>query len=164
MKIFHLPLLIVLFLGVSVGCDDGVVKNTPVVDPHSGNDHGPRVHPTEHIHQGELVELGDGEYHGEVVRDDEAGTVTIYVLDSAAKKQVAIKATQINVNVKVGPEPVRFPLAASPDDSDAEGRSSRFVSSDAGLMKVLDAKGTNPLLSLRIEGESYRGRITRDHQ
>ena len=165
MKIFHLPLLIALFLVGPSGCDDGVVKNTPTAggDTHAGHDHDAHAHPTEGPHHGDLVELGDEEYHGEVVHDEDAGTVTIYVLDSSATKQFAIKATEIKINVSVGPEPMQFSLAASPDDSDAEGRSSRFVSSDAELIQLLDTKSITPMLALRIEGKSYRGRITHNH-
>ncbi len=49
------------------------------VDVHS--------HPTEGPHHGTLIELGKEEYHAELVHDDKM--VTIYILDSAAKKGCA---------------------------------------------------------------------------
>ena len=57
-------------------------------------EHG-HSHPTEGPHHGSLIELGDEEYHGELVHDDKAGTVTIYLLDSSAREAVAVKSRGI---------------------------------------------------------------------
>lgn len=47
---------------------------------------------------GDLVELGNEEFHAEVVHG-EAGSVTVYILDSAAKVTVPIDATELTINV-----------------------------------------------------------------
>ena len=59
-------------------------------------------------HKGTLVELGDEEFHAEIVHDDEMGMVTVYLLGSDAKTAVATDAKDIAVNAKVSKEIV-FP-------------------------------------------------------
>ncbi len=128
------------------------------VDTHAGHDH-----PSEGPHRGDLIELGNEEYHAELLHDEEAGTVTIYVLDGAATAQVPIDATEITINAKHDGTPEQFPLAASPDANDPEGKSSRFVSDDKELAAHLDEDGADPRLVLTINGKSYRGEITHSH-
>ena len=48
------------------------------------------AHPSEGPHHGTLVELGNEEFHAEVVHDDKS--VTVYVLDAGATKAVPIDA------------------------------------------------------------------------
>ncbi len=148
-----------------VGCgadptNEGPVTSGPpdTIDPHAGH-----AHPTEGPHHGDLIELGNEEFHAEILHDETAGTVTIYVLDSAATKQVPIDSTEITINVKHDGQPEQFKLAASPDSSDPPQKSSRFVSTDAELGHHLDEDGAEPRLVLSIGGKSYRGVITHSH-
>lgn len=131
------------------------------VDSHEGHDHDAHAHPSEGPHHGDLIELGNEEYHAEILHDDAA--VTIYVLDGAATEQVPIDATEITINAKHDGTPEQFQLTASPDASDPAGQSSRFVSSDAELAAHLDEEGSDPRLVLTINGKSYRGEISHDH-
>lgn len=132
-------------------------------DDHDGHDHGEHAHPSEGPHHGDLVELGNEEFHAEILHDDDAGTVTIYVLDSGATVQVPIEATEIMINVKHDGKPEQFKLAATPDENDPEGKSSRFVSTDKELAAHLDEEDAAPQLVLSINGKSFRGKITHDH-
>lgn len=121
-------------------------------------------HATEGPHGGSLIELGNEEYHAELVHDDAAGTVTIYVLDSAAKASVPIDATDVTINLKRDGQGEQFKLAASADQSDPSGKSSRFVSSDAELATGLDQEGAAPQLVITINGKQYRGAIEHEHE
>ncbi|APZ92768.1 hypothetical protein [Fuerstiella marisgermanici] len=153
------------------GCADTADDNSaPVtdlppatVDDHDGHDHGTHDHPSEGPHHGELVELGDDQYHGEVVHNEETGGVTVYILDGSATKQVAIDAADVRINVKHGDKPEQFKLAAKPDDGDEDGKSSRFASANKELGTLLDADGAAPQLVVKIDGKSYRGSISHSH-
>ena len=131
-----------------------------------GHEHNPvslHFHPTEGPHQGELVELGNEEYHAELVHDDAAGIVTAYVLDSSAKLAVPISATEILVNLSHDGHAEQFALAASPQSSDPSGKSSRFVSTNAELAEDLDNDAVTAQLVVKIRGKQYRGAIGHGH-
>ncbi len=132
---------------------------------HEGHDHAGHGHdhPSEGPHHGHLIELGGEEYHAEFVHDEQAGTITVYILDGAAKETVPIEATEININLKHDGQGEQFQLAASPDEGDADGKSSRFVSDDAELAEDLHREGAEAQLVLQIGGKAYRGKIEHDH-
>ncbi len=130
---------------------------------HEGHDHGGHSHDHVGPHEGHVVELGGDEFHAEFVHDEEAGTVTVYVLDGAAKETVAIEATEISINLKHDGQGEQFKLAASPDAGDADGKSSRFISNDAELGDDLHHEGAEAQLVLQIAGKAYRGKIEHDH-
>ena len=132
------------------------------VDSHEGHDHG-HEHPSEGPHHGDLVELGNEEYHAEVVHDEAAGSVTVYILDSSAKVAVPIEAPEVTLNVAHDGNPEQFKLAASPDTCDTAGKSSRFVASDKELIEHLDEEGTTAKLVLTIDGKSYTGQVEHHH-
>ncbi|MBD3675363.1 MAG: hypothetical protein HUJ26_17760 [Planctomycetaceae bacterium] len=170
----HLTTALVASLSIAmVGCadnepsSDGPVSTGPpaTVDDHEGHDHGPggHDHPTEGPHHGSLIELGAEEYHAEMVHAEESGSVTIYILDSAAKTAVPIEASEITINLKHDGKGEQFKLAAKPDSGDAEGKSSRFVSSDKELGEDLHSEDAEATLVLSINGKSYRGKIAHDH-
>ncbi len=122
------------------------------------------AHPSEGPHHGSLIELGQETYHAELVHDEKAGTVTIYLLDGpTAKTAVATDAPEVTINVKHDGKPEQFQLAAKPEAGDPEGKSSRFVSNDAELMKDLDEEHTEASLMVKIEGKPYNGQISHSH-
>jgi hypothetical protein len=105
-------------------------------------------------HGGNAVELGKGhKYHVEMVDDDDAGSVSIYILDGELKKEVPIEAAEITLNVTVKGKPEFFKLAAS---GAKDGKASRFDSTDKRLFEIIEgevdekAKGR---LSVTIGGE-----------
>ena len=118
-------------------------------------------HPTEGPHHGTLIELGKEEYHAELVHDDK--TVTIYILDSAAKTAVPIDSLELVINLVHDGKPEQFKLAASPDAGDPSGKSSRFALQDAELIEELEHAHAAAKLSVLIGGKSYRGDIKHDH-
>jgi hypothetical protein len=153
------------------GCSQPTADEQPTDGPVEIADNPPppppdgeHAHPSEGPHHGSLIELGGEEYHGELVHDEKAGTVTVYVLDGSAKQAVPIDAPAVTINVKHASGADQFPLKAQPDASDPEGRSSRFVSNDAKLARLLDAEGTEARLMLKIEGKSYNGLVAHEHE
>jgi len=121
-------------------------------------------HPTEGPHHGILVELGDDEYHGEVVHDDKTATLTVYILDGSAKKQVPIDAKAVVINLKHDGKPEQFKLPALPDKDDPQGKSSRFQLKNKELVEAHDAKGSDAKLTVRINGTSFTGGIAAGHK
>ncbi|HIF01079.1 MAG TPA: hypothetical protein EYG03_05485 [Planctomycetes bacterium] len=165
-----LPLIAVAVISVT-GCQESVespVSSSPVStlppdtmgDP---DDHDAHAHPSEGPHHGDLVELGNEEYHAEVVHDEDHGRLEIYILDGSATKQVAIDTTELTINISHDGQPEQFILTAKPDEGDEDGKSSRFVSDDKELAEHLDEEGTSPRMVVKINGKSYRGEIKHDH-
>lgn len=116
-------------------------------------------HPSHGPHGGDLIELGNEEYHAEVLIDGES--VTIHILDGHATGAIGIEAAEITLNLARPDGPRQFALAARPDDGDAAGTSSRFVSDDAELYGLLRQSDTQARLSLTINGKPYTGRYER---
>lgn len=169
LRLSPLPLLTSLSLvWFAAGCGDApdskkpkeVSGGPPKTVETSGHEHDHGDPP----HHGTLIELGDEEYHAELVHDEKAKTVTVYILDSAAKKAVPIEAAEIVINLKHDGKPEQFPLKADPDSGDPQGKSSRFVSKDAELAEDLDHKGANPQLAVQVAGKSYVGKIAHEHE
>lgn len=155
-----------------------------------GHDHGEEghAHPSEGPHGGDLIELGNEEYHAELIHpnhhdddaiphkdgdheeghDDHEGDhdhagITIYILDGSAEKTVAIDATEITLNLSHDGKPEQFKLAAMPTDTDAEGKSSRFASDNKDLLEHFHEEEIEGTLVLKINGKSYRGKVAHDH-
>lgn len=156
-----------LSLALVAGCGETTPPSPPPSKPvaHSeGDGHAEHAHPEVGPHKGHLIELGNEEYHAELVHaEDAGGKVTIYVLDSAAKKAVPIEATELTINLKHDGKGEQFKLAADPQEGDGEGKSSRFVSDDKELAEDLDADGTEARLVVEIAGKSFTGEIKHEH-
>ena len=176
----------------------------PDEEPHAGH-----PHPSHGPHGGDLIELGNEEYHAELVHphvhhddvhhgdspehanDDgeehhkgehdndpeghhedgdhghaahEHAGITIYILDGAARNEVPIEAAEITLNLTLDGNPVQYKLAANSDSGDAGGKSSRFASSEKGLLELFhEAEHVEGTLVLSIGGKSYRGSLAHDH-
>ncbi len=134
------------------GCG-GAPSAPPVADVHD--------HPTEGPHHGELVELGNEEYHAEIVHS--AGAVSVFILDGSASSPVAIEATEVTINLSHDGQAEQFKLPASAEPGDAAGKSSRFTLSDPELASDLDTEGTAAKLVVSINGKSYTGKLQHEH-
>lgn len=115
-------------------------------------------------HKGSLVELGDEEYHAEVVHDEKAGTVTIYLLGSDAKTAVSTDAKEVVVNAKVKGKAVQMKLKAAPQKGDKTGTTSCFASKSKELMELLDNEEVKPILRVTIAGKTFNGAIEHEHE
>ena len=161
-----LALTAAAFAGCAPEADDlpAMTDAPPVLDPHAGHDHG--AHPTEGPHGGGLIELGDEEYHGELIHDEAAGTITVYLLNDHADEAVPIEATEVSIFVKLDGAPETYVLTAVPQGDDPAGQSSRFVSGDTEfdrqLGERLNAEGVEARLMVRIADRSYSGDIAHE--
>lgn len=140
------------------GCGQSPTSEAPPAGSADSHEH-----PTEGPHHGSLIELGNEEYHAELVHDEQAQTISVYLLDSAAKQAVAIDAAEVTVNLSHDGQAEQFSLVASPESSDPPGRSSRYVSSSAELAEELDHNHAEAQLVATINGKQYRGAVAHDH-
>ncbi len=156
------PLALLASLLWIAGCSSDTSTTTPVAGtPPAGGAH---AHADEGPHGGHIVELGAEDYHAEVVDDDKSGAVTVYILGSDAKTAKPIEATEVTINIKHAGEGEQFKLAASPDQGDPQGKSSRFTLTDKHLTEDMHAKDADAQLVIDVEGKQLRGKIEGDHK
>lgn len=115
-------------------------------------------------HKGQLIELGDEEYHAEFVLDEKSHTVSIYLMDGAAKNYVAIPAKEITVTLKHDGKPESFKLKAKPQKADPAEMSSMFMLKDEEFVHDLHHKGSDPRLMLKIDGKPFSAKIELNHK
>lgn len=124
------------------------------------HDHGHEQGP----HKGELIELGEEEFHAEVVFDEEAAKVSLYLLGPDAKTAVAIEAKELSLEMPGKDAPVTHALAAAPQEGDGEGKSSRFETKTADLFEAFHH---NPKAAgkfkVTLGGKEFAGEIKHDH-
>ena len=120
-------------------------------------------HPTVGPHKGSLIELGVEEYHAELVHDDDAHKVTIYLLGPDAKTIATSSEATIPLNFVVDGKPVQYALKAAPQDGDAAGSSSRFELVDEALCKAIDDEKAKGKLNVTLGGKPYSGELKHDH-
>lgn len=108
------------------------------------------------------MELGNEEFHAEVVHG-EGGSVSVYILDSAAKVAVPIDATKLTINITHDGNAEQFRLPADRDAADPDGKSSRFSLKDEELAKDLESHDASARLVVMINGKSYSGKIAHAH-
>ena len=159
--LFSCALMVAFFL--FVGCD-AKPASKPAADEHhegDGHDHSTGAHPETGPHQGQLVELGNEEYHAEVVHNEATHTVSIYLLDKSAKTSVSIADAELTINLIADGKPAQFKLPAARLAEDPDGKSSCFVLVDERLCEAMDAPDSKPRLNVTIEGKPYSG--TLDH-
>jgi hypothetical protein len=135
-------------------------------------------HPDKGPHGGDVIELGCGEFHAELVHPQHPGedeAVIVYMLGASAEAPLAIDAKELMLQVKHGGRGEQFPLAAMPVETDAPGTSSRFASREVRLIELLDgghnehhreheghhehAEHPKSQLVVKIHGKQYRGEI-----
>lgn len=124
-------------------------------DEHAHPEHGP--------HNGQLIELGDEEYHAELIDDEKTATVTIYLLDGKAKGPVGVESPTLTINVRQGRKPLQFQLKAAPQKGDGQGTSSRFVLKNKQLVQLLDNDKAEKRLRVTIKGKAYNAKIEHHH-
>lgn len=147
-----IPILLTLAV---IGCNSS--SQAPIAE--DAHDHG-----HEHAsgpHGGDILELG--EYHGELVHDHDANTVTVFILDGAAAENVPVDAKEAVINITREGLAKQFKLTASPVEGEPENFSSRFVSSEAELITELDNEGTAAVFAVDINGEPHRGIVEHHH-
>jgi hypothetical protein len=116
-------------------------------------------------HDGDLIELGNEEYHAEMVHDEDTHKVTFHILDSAAKKSVPISAKEVVVNYTAGGKPQQFSIPAAPLPGEPEGQSSRFeVVSEELCESICHDTKAKARLAVTVDDKQYNGAIeAHDH-
>jgi len=160
MQILHLTAL--GGLAFMLGCPDSAqtfreldhkddVTNTTPDDHH--HDTGP--------HGGHIVELGD--YHGEVTFSPER-VLTVYILDGAATKPVALEKATAKVHAHVGTDEKEIALTSSPQEGETDGKTSRFVAAaDQVPEAIKDIEDLQGEVILVIDGKETVGPIEHHH-
>ena len=123
-------------------------------------------HDHDHAHLGpnggDIVEIGEEEYHAEWTHDHDSGLVTVFILDKDMKKEVPIEAAEIEIATKVADGEKTYKLAATNASEGDNPTASRFALEDKTLMTILDAAGTEgtaATLNLTIAGKPYAAKF-----
>jgi len=158
----RLSLISGVTLSLLIGCggsDDFQEFNPGDIKPADPGAHDHHHHHGEDHkapHGGTLVALGDHQYHAEIVWDETAKTITVYVLDGEAEKAVPISAGEISLATGTGDKAEKHTFAAQPEEGDGEGKSSRFVSTDKALFETFhDNDSATGQIDLSIDGKSF---------
>jgi hypothetical protein len=111
-------------------------------------------------HGGHLIELGrEHEYHAELVEDEKAKMITVYMLDKKLK-EMAIDQPLVVMNLMVDGHAKTLELAAA---NAIDGKASRFESSDPALFEALFKHEATGKFRATINGVPYSGDIKHDH-
>ena len=145
-------LLLACVAFVAVGCSQPT-ETTEHDHDHAEDDHGGHHH--EAPHGGALIALGDHVGHGELLID-EAGKVTLYLLDGEA--EAPIRVTQETITIEITPEggdTLVVDLAAVENvlTSETVGDTSQFEGTSEELAGVEHADGR--ILSIDFRGVQF---------
>lgn len=154
------------FALVLAGCTDSSSEFTEVGhdesevghDDHSGHGHGAHG-----PNGGEIVEVGNEEFHAEVVVDEDKHRIDVFILGSDAKTAKPIAASEISISFKHGDEVEEFKLAASALEGEVEGQASKFSITDEELFEELHEHSEGATLSFAAGGESLSGTVKHSH-
>ena len=142
---------------LAVGCD-GANSNYKTAKELSGGKSAVDEH--EHgagPHGGAIVELGNDEYHAELVLDGQAHVLRVYMLGGDAKTTSPVTVSEITV---VTEDNQSLKLPAKPQVGDTDGKSSLFELVDEKAVEGLEKAGyLHGSLQLEIAGKPYRGDI-----
>ena len=124
------------------------LKKAAVTDHHE-HEKGP--------HGGSLVELGEEEFHGEIILDHDAHTLRVLLLGKDAKTAAPSEAKELTVT-PAGKAPLT--LKAVPLETDGEGKSSRFELVDEDVVhKLMDEGSIHGTLNVSFGDKPYSGEI-----
>tara|TARA_R110002111_G_scaffold262875_1_gene342498 strand:+ start:41571 stop:42191 length:621 start_codon:yes stop_codon:yes gene_type:complete len=132
-----------LGLALFVGCSSK--DDTRKFDAKDSEASVEAEHAHDHAHEhgpngGHLLEVGEEQYHLEVVFDDKARTLTAYVLGPDAKTAFPIAGEAIDFDLEIGDKEHEIPLAAKPLEGEKEGKSSRFVAEGKAIPDSIKAE------------------------
>lgn len=161
MRVPKFAACLLLCLLIAAGCG-------PKEDEHDhSHDHGSHA-----PHGGHLITLDSPDYSAEWTHDDAKGKLTIFILDKAGKKDVAIATDVVKITGKKkmggSEEPVGFEysLLAVNASSDDPPKASRFENSKSNPNLLTDAKlgeAVSATLEFEVDGKKYQGKIEHDH-
>ncbi|MCX7392745.1 MAG: hypothetical protein NTW75_01315 [Planctomycetales bacterium] len=127
------------------------IKKAPADHAHAHD------HSAKGPHGGSLVELGDEEFHAEVVLDADQHTLRVFVLGKDAKTPQGTVAQEVAV-ASHGKNP--WMLKPVPQEGVGEGKTSLFEIVDESIVhEILDAKLLHADLKIQIDDKPYTGHI-----
>lgn len=150
----------ICFAGVSTGCNNSneyktveqVKKAKPLPDHDHDHDHGAKG-----PHGGGIVELGEEEYHAEIVVDHDSHAVAVYVLGKDGKTAELVTEKEITITPE-GKEALT--LKAAPQKDEAEGKTSKFeLVNDDLVHELMEAGFLHGDLRITINDKKYVGHI-----
>ena len=163
------PSLATLSLLFWSGCGGKTNAPSPANSPHNEDNHGEKGHQHQpgdakgHTHTGpsggQLIVLGDDEYHAELLIDHEKGEATVHLLDRTGRTLLPIEQPEILLNLLIQNRPQQVTLFARPTETDPPGLSARFVGSSEILRQERPLAGR---LSVEIHGKPYTGQLAHD--
>lgn len=124
-------------------------------DGHEHHAHGP--------HGGHILELGD--QHAELAMGADR-VVSVYLLgdDAQTATPVAIEGTSAHLHLHIGDKEQEVELTAAPLEGEAEGQTSRFVSTaEAVPAAIADIEGIEGEVFVKIGETEKTAEIGHDH-
>jgi ABC-type Fe3+-hydroxamate transport system substrate-binding protein len=159
----YLILIAIAAMGTFGGCssskpDSQEAKKSSTSGEHVHDDgtvHG------EGPHGGVVADWGGGKFHVEFTVDHDKQEATVYISGDDEKTAVAIDAADVILAIKKPATQVT--LTPTPQDSDPQGKSSRFVGKHENLGTVMEYEGS---ISGVVNGTPYSGNfkeVAHDH-
>ncbi|MGE4159164.1 MAG: hypothetical protein AB7F75_08715 [Planctomycetota bacterium] len=142
MKLKFLAALLALFFGSS----------TVLAEEEHGHEHE-AIKPS---HDGVIIEVGEHAAVVEVVHDEKAGTMEIWVMDAHGKPLAIEDAPRINLMVHDGDHAKPVQVTTNPVDA-KDGKTDRFSAQDEKLKGHLEGR-----ISIKIEGKPYQVALPHD--
>jgi hypothetical protein len=161
--VLAMVLAFVWLVGCTTTSPEPPKTDKPGEHSHDGHDH---AHGHSHAdlgpNGGHLLELGDEKFHAEWVHDDEAGKLSVFILDGAAKELVPIAAEKITIEKKVGDRSDTYDLHAV-DRQGETPKSAKFEIVDKALIEALKLAGDGVEASIKIDvnGEPFTAKFTK---
>jgi hypothetical protein len=152
--VFVSVLLLAITLFSGCGRGSGTSGGASTIEGHK------HEHSHAGVHGGQIIELGDENYHAELTYDDVSHKVGVYLLDGTAKVAAPIDAPSITINCcSVGDQPNQYTLAPAPQPGDPAGSASYFELTNEELCDGIDTEGAVARLNIVIAGKPYVGEI-----
>jgi len=143
---------------LAVGCDSGSSQFKPAADlPQTAHDDHGHAHggSSEGPHHGSLIELGEEEFHGEIVVDGKTHTLKLYLLGPDGKADATSAATEATLTLEGGPT-----LTLKPAAGQADGAASLFeVTDDKVVHEIAEAEFIHGELSIQIGEKKYTAHV-----
>ncbi|MCK6460707.1 MAG: hypothetical protein L6Q95_12540 [Planctomycetes bacterium] len=121
-------------------------------DGHGGHDHeAGEEHAHAHgeaPHGGEILDLGNGAAHLEIIHDHDGGNMTVYVLGADMKTLIAVEKPAVNIMTTGGPATVDL----TPVEPGADGKAACWKGSHEGLK----ADPWDGRIRVTIDGKTYQ--------
>jgi hypothetical protein len=133
-----------------IGCGGPSAQYKPADQLPPAHDHG-HGHSEEGPHHGSLVELGDDEFHAEIVVDGKAHSLKLYLLGPDAKTAASTPATEAVITLEDGPT-----LTLKAVEGQPEGMNTVFeVVDEEAVHEIAEAEFIHGSLKITVGEKEY---------